>query len=391
MKRIPIYPVIILILFMFSCNDKEHEPTLKDINGFIQKGPFLNGTSITISELNSDLSQTGKQFSTQILDNKGDFEIKNIELSSNYVELNADGFYFNEIENESSSAQLTLFALADITNKSTLNVNVLSSLEKSRVEYLISNGSSFNEAKKQAQSEILKIFEISKSDISVSENLDISKTGEENAILLAVSVILQGYLSVAELSELLANISVDIREDGEINTEALGQILLKNAKTLKTEEIRGNLEIRYKNMGVNVEIPEFEKYVNQFIDNTDFVLPELFEYPENGKYGTNLLFKDKTEYVQGKYSLCAILAEGTSLKVKIQGKNWLYPVSQDWSGWEKSSWNLEDDSRTFTSKKTGQIDLEINLSSESSPTITKLYIYENNEIEPTWTKEIRVN
>ena len=48
----------------------------------------------------------------------------------------------------------------------------------------------------------------------MSEYLDISQPGDKNAILLAISVILQGYLSVAELSELLANITTDIREDG---------------------------------------------------------------------------------------------------------------------------------------------------------------------------------
>ncbi len=379
-----------LTLYMFSCNNLDQEPMIKDINGFVQKGPFTNGTSITISELNADLSQTGKNFTTQIVDNKGNFEIKNIELSSNFVELKADGFYFNEIKNENSSAQLTLFALADITNTSTLNVNVLSNLEKGRVEYLISNGSAFKDAKKQAQSEILKIFEINNSGIAESENLDITKTGEGNEILLAISAILQGYLSVGELSELLANIGTDIREDGEINTEAIGSILIKNAKTLKTEEIRKNLENKYLYMSGDIEFPDFEKYINQFIENTDFKLPELIEYPENGSHGSNLLFKNKTDYLQGNYSLCAVLAEGTELKVKIQGEGWYYSVSQDWSGWIKSNWDIEDNSRTFTAKKTGQIDLEIELRADTLPLKIKIYVYENNEIEPSWTKEINV-
>ena len=390
MKKNLIPPILILTLYMFSCNNLDQEPIIKDINGFVQKGPFTNGTSITISELNTDLSQTGKNFTTQIVDNNGNFEIKNIELSSNFVELKADGFYFNEIKNENSSAQLTLFALAEITNTSTLNVNVLSNLEKSRVEYLISNGSSFKDAKKQAQSEILKIFEINNSGIAESENLDITKTGEGNAILLAISAILQGYLSVGELSELLANIATDVREDGEINTEAIGSILIKNAKTIKTEEIRKNLENKYLQISGDIEFPDFEKYINQFIENTDFKLPELIEYPENGGHGSNLLFKDKTDYLQGNYSLCAVLAEGTELKVKIQGEGWYYSVSQDWSGWIKSYWDIEDNSRTFTAKKTGQIDLEIELRPDTLPFKIKIYVYENNEIEPTWTKEINV-
>jgi len=46
-----------------------------------------------------------------------------------------------------------------------------------------------------------------------SELLDITKSGDNNAILLAVSLILQGFRSEAELTELLAAISNDIRTD----------------------------------------------------------------------------------------------------------------------------------------------------------------------------------
>lgn len=392
MKILLLQILIILTLCIYSCSKEEQipEPTLIDISGSVQKGPFLNGTSIMISVLDSNLIQTGKVFNSQIFDNNGNFEINGIEISSNYIELKADGFYFNEIKNESSASQLTLYTLADITNNKTLNVNVLSNLEKRRVEYLISEGAGFYEAKKQAQSEILKIFEINEPDISESEKLDITKTGEGNATLLAVSAILQGYLTVPELSELLANLSSDLHEDGELNDEALGEILIKNAKTLKTEEIRKNLESKYESLGNGISVPNFEKYVNQFIDSTDFKIPGLIEYPENGSYGSNLLYKDKTEYSPGVYSLCAVLSEGTLLKVKIQGRGWYYPVSQDWSGWVKSKWDSEDNSRTFTAKKTGLIDLLIELSSESLPNTIKIYICENNEIEPSWIKEINI-
>ena len=160
MKNTGLLLLHILILFTTSCESDENGNKLsfEKLNGYVQKGPYLNGTAVTIFELSSDLSPTGKNFTTQILDNKGTFELKNVELTSNYVILEADGFYFNEVKNINSSAQLTLFALSDLTNKISLNINVLSSLEKSRVEYLISNGIDFSSAKKQAQSEILSIL-----------------------------------------------------------------------------------------------------------------------------------------------------------------------------------------------------------------------------------------
>ncbi|HBL76525.1 MAG: hypothetical protein A2W90_00450 [Bacteroidetes bacterium GWF2_42_66] len=389
MKKISSSFVLLALLFTLSCdNDNEPGFVFENINGFVQKGPYLNGTSITISELTSDLTSTGKNFTSQILDNKGNFEIKNVELTSQYVELKADGFYFNEVLNENSSAQLTLFAISDISNKSSLNVNILSNIEKSRVSYLVSNGIRFSDAKNQAQKEILSIFEINREDILESEQLDITKSGDDHAILLAVSVILQGYLSVPDLSELLANMSTDIREDGVLNSQSIGSTLINNAKTIQLDAIRQNLESRYEEMGLNITIPDFEKYVNQFIENTDFVFTGFIAYPQNGAYGTNLLDKNRTEYSAGYHSLNAILPNGTSLKVKIQGKNWFYPVSQDWSGWEKSDWNDADNSRTFTSKKTGEIDLKIRLEADTTSAMIKIYVHENGDIEPTWTKEI---
>ena len=375
-------------MIAISC-DKEEKTNLSidKVSGYVQKGPYLNGTAITISELSSNLTPTGRNFTSQILDNKGTFEVKNIELTSSFVELKADGFYFNEILNDNSSAQLTLFALSDLSDKTSLNVNILSSLEKSRVEYLISNGSDFHNAKKQAQTEILKIFEIEKTDMIESENLDISKNGDENAILLSISIILQGYLSVAELSELLANISTDIREDGILNSQTLGSSLINNVKMLKLDEIRENLENRYETLGFDATIPEFEKYINRFIDSTNFEFTANITYPESGLHGLNVLDKDKTSYNSGYLSMSAILPEGSSLKVKIIGLNWYYSVSQDWSSWSKSMWNDQENSRTFTSIKTGTLDFQL----QFEQGVSTIIVYENNSAEPTWSKDITIN
>ena len=44
-----------------SCEKDDNDVIKKErINGFAQKGPFNNGTSVTISELDKDLAQTGK-------------------------------------------------------------------------------------------------------------------------------------------------------------------------------------------------------------------------------------------------------------------------------------------------------------------------------------------
>jgi hypothetical protein len=396
MKNLGLFQMLMLIFIISSCERTENNHdhlSIDRISGYVQKGPYLNGSSITLRELSSGLIQTGKTYSSQILDNQGSFEMNGIDLISQFAELRVDGFYFNEISNGNASAQLTLYALSDLTDKSSLNVNVLSSLEKRRVEYLVAQGSSFADAKSQAQSEIIGIFEISEPEMMASEQLDITQPGDDHAVLLAISVILQGHLQVADLSELLANLSNDIYEDGALDDAALGTILINHARTITLSEIRKNLEDRYQTQGRTVTVPDFEEYVNQFVENTPFEFTAFIEYPATGDYGANILDRDKTDYSAGAYSMKAILPAGTDLKVKISGRNWYFPAFQENTGWEYTDWNEADTSRTFTSTRTGEIDFEIMLESfqDSSWTNrTNILVYENEDMEPTWTREIMV-
>ncbi len=363
MKRIRSAPRLVLLalgfLFLFSCEkespDKAHPVSIDKLSGLVQKGPFLNGTSITVAELKSDMGQTGKNFSTQISDNLGSFELKQVELSSQFVELKADGFYYNEIADEASSARLILYALSNLSDKSTLNVNLLSHLEKDRVYHLIEEGLSFSDAKAQAQKEILGVFSIEKSSMAESELLDISKTGDENAILLAISLILQGHRSVAELSELLANINSDIREDGELNSPSTGSALVNGAMWLDLKEIRDNLESRYAETGQVIVLPDFEKYVDQFLVNTAFEASDSIQYPEFSEYGENVLHGDKSLLDNSTdYSLSAYLPRGSSLMVKLSGGIWFYRVSPNGPlNWNVSDYNQDAKTQTFTAIESG--------------------------------------
>jgi len=390
---------------IISDKDKVQPISKEKINGFVQKGPFINGTSISILELESDLSQTGKTFNTQISDNTGSFEFTRIDLSSQFVELIADGFYFNEILGDKSNSRLALYALTDLTNKNSLNVNTLSHLEKDRIKYLISQGETFEDAKRQVQSEILEIFSISKSDIPESELLDISKDGDDNAILLAVSLILQGYRTDAELSELLANIITDIREDGQLNNTDLGTELINHARLLNFARIRENLTVRYQEMGLEVSIANFEKYIQHFIDNTEYVITNLIEYPEFSDYGENILFEGKANFTSNHfYSLAANLPEGTEVKVILKGGLWYYEVFPNGpKNWTISQYNENTKTQTFTSTEPGKAcDLKIEFALpyeepvdsvfskaaiNASDTITIEY-FENNSQTPIKTKQV---
>lgn len=340
-------------------------------------------------------------------------KLSNISLSSNYVSLRADGFYYNEISGQQSVAQITLYALSDITGKSEINVNVFTHLEKSRVEYLMKNGKSFSDSKIQAQKEILNIFNIEKSNFKTSENLNISESGDDNGILLAISSILQGYRSESEMTELLSNISNDIKEDGILNSDALGSALINHANVLDTNIIKTNLAKRYSELGATADIPDFGKYIVSFISKTKFVATQsLITYPETGMNGDNILSLTKTTFKSGSentYSLAAQLGRMTALKIKISSLSadttkipstdttqviiivnkakWFYGLGTS-IDWLVSDFNMINYTQTYTALEPGKLcDLKMFFDKGSF----LIEYFEMNSAVPTRTKTITCN
>ena len=270
-------PTILALAFglMLSCAKKEESSSSEDtdsssssavtVSGKVQKGPYVQGTEITVRELDSSMTPTGNTFTGTIDDNTGSFSIKGT-LANKIAELAADGYYFNEVSGSLSTAKLALQAFSDLTDSSSVNVNLMTHLEKKRVEYLMDNSKmTFAAAKTQAQTEIMKIFNIDNVTLGNSETLDISKSGDGNAVLLAISAILQSDKTEAELTELLSTINTDIRTDGTLDSTTTKATLATAMEYLKTRHIdnvtvRDNIEDRYSNLGVSATIPAFESY-----------------------------------------------------------------------------------------------------------------------------------
>ena len=359
------------------------------VQGAVQKGPFLSGTKLTIYELNEDLSQTGKSFTSEIFDDTGSFLINGLNLVSDIVRINADGYYFNEVSGNNSTAQLSLSLLAKVGSTEQINVNVITALERPRIEYLVSNGSTFEDAKKQAQSEILKIFEIENTSLQSSENFDITKIGDGNAILLAISSIIQGFRLDADVSELISNISTDIREDGVLNSSITGSQLLSHAIFLIPNQIKSNIEQKYDQLGKSINVPEFEQLINFFIDNSLYEKNHLpIKYPEIYNSRQNILFNDKINYTHsdlsdsemGGYmvSVSADLIENSTLKIKISSKTYpSYPIgTMPPVGPNNFNWNTGDASNSNVRISRGEYIVEY---------------YEMNEDIITRKKEIKID
>ena len=199
-----------------SSKDSEVAGSLKkdQISGVSQKGPFVKGSTATLYELDSKFVQTGRSFRDIIADDKGSFDIKiNVALVSPYVMLEADGYYRNEVTGKISTSTIKLYAIADIREKSNVNVNILTHLEYYRVQKLVEGGKNLKDAKKQAQKEILAVFGIN-GEFKDSEDMSIFGFTEGDAALLAISVLLQGELSEGQFVERLADFNLGFKETG---------------------------------------------------------------------------------------------------------------------------------------------------------------------------------
>jgi hypothetical protein len=270
----------LLLILVSSCDflDKSESIKKEKLEGVIQKGPFVSGTSVFMYELNPQMGQSGRSFSTNIINDGGLFEFNNIELASNFVELLSMGFYFNEVTGKISDAPISLTSLSNVKDRNSINVNVLTHLEKRRIEKLINEGKSFSEAKAQSRNEVLSIFSISLSNELNFEDFDVSKNSEEAAILLSTSLLIQGDRTVGQVTELLSKIQNDISDNGKIDDKTIYQSLYESFRRLNQKKIRQNLTARFLQLTNTSQVSNFEKYLEVFEKsyptNSNFYLGE---------------------------------------------------------------------------------------------------------------------
>lgn len=285
MRRI--YILSIAVCLLFSCNNGIQ--ISKSINGFAQKGPFISGSQVTISELDDSLKPTGRIFFSTIQNEFGYFEFPNIEFSSNYVELMAEGYYFYEagaLGGWTTQSQLVLKSIVDLTNSNSININILTHIERERVIYLTQNsGLELNEAKKQARNELLQVFTFETNQTANFEDFDLSSRNKHNDILIAISSIIQSYYDVPKLTSLLNQFIQDFRDNGEIDNTQLQEGLVLAAKFLNTGGIRKNLSEFYK----DTIFSTFQFYVEDFLDNTSYPSQYKNVFPTFSTEGRNLL------------------------------------------------------------------------------------------------------
>jgi len=390
---------LIGMLALTSCT-KEKVGGIFSFSGKVQKGPFVTGTTITVNELNENLGQTGKAFTTSITSDDGSFSLSNIEMESNLALLSGNGFYYNEVIGKLSTAQITLQAITDLTNEETININVLTHITKARIEKLVGEGMSFADAKRKAEGEFQDFLGVTEHFNQGFEQMSIASDGDFNAMLLAFSIILQrpsnNLMTIptlpAELTWLMTNLSTDFADNGTVDNEALVDTLLYNISMQDQVYIRHHIQSYYSGLGLDVIIPDFESYIALFQAAhqelvTEFIYPdEASPTPEMGPGGevSNILVKDITEFNGDlAYVVAAITPLGKNLKVKITGNKILLDLNNGWIVTDHTT-----NSFTIEAQRQNElVSMLIYLLDENDGGSATVEYYEDSDT-PTFTKQI---
>ncbi|WP_290734275.1 MULTISPECIES: FISUMP domain-containing protein [unclassified Fibrobacter] len=281
---------LFLLLWLVACGDDESSggntgtPVAdeKTISGVVQKGPYAKGASVSVHELDAGmLLLTGNHYEGKVQNDSGAYSVTFDEFDSPYAILEASGLFRNELTGAKTKSSVTLYAVTDLSERDSVNVNLLTHLEYARVLYLVTvKHMSFSEAKAQAEREVMAAFGI-KGDFGLAEDLNAFGNGDGSAALLAMSVLVLGCLNTesgpfslgnpkggageeSKLSERLSNMVFDIEKDGEWNDKST---IVKIADWAANQSMEGGLDSIRETVAswkMSKKVPAFEKYVDNF-------------------------------------------------------------------------------------------------------------------------------
>lgn len=240
------------------------------VTGVAQKGPFKFGSPLNLYELKKDLKPSGREYKDEISSNKGDFVIPKVSLAYPYAKLEVRGLYRNEVTGEWSADSMTLRALTDFSEERTdVNINLLTHLEYDRALYLVQEkGYSVYAAKKQAAQEIMTAFEFATAvtyseDFAIFQNEGVSATTSAgNATLLAISALVMGNRSDAEIQNTIDKFIADIKTDGEWNDLQTKAGMADWAYDFNYSTIKASV----KSWNI-LDIPAYETYLDIYWNN----------------------------------------------------------------------------------------------------------------------------
>lgn len=345
----------ILIAFAFlalaACekdpnNTKEEKikPAKYSVSGKVEKGPFVSGSTINLQPLDIEFNAVGTNFHGEIVDNAGNFSLGEMTLDTPYATMTANGYFYNEVENQLSNGTLTLNSIVDLRKKSSVNVNILTHLKYYRVQKLLSIGQSFAEADKQAQEELMRAFGLEQYNTGDFSQYSIVSGTDQAAALISISSLLLVGRKEAALTEYLATLSKEFGDNGFFSVTTKDIMDSDRFKLIdRLETIAKNIEEKYSSLDQTVTVKD---------------LAFFFDWDGDGVAGNEIAAGD--DAVKLETSSIEFPSEGGTKRIHITSS---IPVSLSQYGGPNESYPYIDD--TYSSIfSTGNVSIKTSIEND---------------------------
>jgi len=243
-----------------------------DLQGAAQKGPFILGSSVTISPLKADGAPTGQQFAVQTVGGLGEYSIAGIPAGP--VALVASGFYFDEVRGVLSDAPLTLRATQQVVDaETTAHIHVLTHLVELRAGVLRQQGTELAAALAQAEAEAVAALEVGVPGFTLtgaaSQALATGADTDDNAYVFALSAVLARAAAIAdpdaveaELQMLLNALAADLADDAVLSPARRAQLAAAET-ALAADTVRKALADHLLSLGLPAATPNYHRVLDQ--------------------------------------------------------------------------------------------------------------------------------
>lgn len=300
--------VAIAAIGLVSCSDSKDEideefiQTPHIIKGKVEKGPLVRGSQIDMRTLDKSMVPTGNSYTTTIENNTGDFNYGSLKVNSPYAKLTADGYFFNEVNGGLSNSTIRLDAIVDLSDNTTVNVNVLTHLKSQRINYLVTNEhKSFKDANNQAQRELLTQFGLQEYASKDASQYSITSGDDAAGVLIAVSSLVLSDRSEAEVVEFLSLLTNEFSTTGTFSDKTKERFKsTRNYLNGRLDQIQDNIRSRYQDLGYDVNVKDLAYY---------------FDWDNDGIAGNEI---DDASDVQLSQNDIQVPAEGGDFTVKIE-------------------------------------------------------------------------
>jgi len=229
-----------------------------------QKGPLIQGSTVTAQELDASLTSHRKAV---LLPN----HLQSRKHSHRRQRSAADtsvwrppGTISTKLRGTASSGPITLNGYSDLATDSSLNVNLLTTLAYQRIQHLVTaSGMTFANARSQAEREVLAALSVPPGEYSAFGALDLSGSSDGDQILAALSSVFDSPGSAGAVAQLVAAVQSDIGSNGTITSADTKAKLALFSENLVASNAAANLTREYSSVGKTFTAADISNWIDR--------------------------------------------------------------------------------------------------------------------------------